>query len=55
MQSGNVHLYAVLFQHVQQRGLPGIVESQKENFGILMIETFETERARERQRRKKYK
>ena len=35
----DVRLHAVLFEHVQQRGFAGIVETEKQNFGIFVVET----------------
>jgi len=38
VESWDMDLHAVLFEHVQQRGFAGIVETQKQNFSIFVVE-----------------
>lgn len=39
MEGGVVDGEAIIFEHVEESGLPGIVEPQEENFGTLVVET----------------
>lgn len=47
MQCGNVYLHSVLFQHVKQGCLSGVIETKKQNLGILVVKTYNNKERRQ--------
>ncbi len=39
VESGDVDLDAVFFEHVEEGGFPGVVEAEEEDLGVLVVES----------------